>query len=816
MRVIFVIVAVGLLTYTSNAQDGTIKVRGIVKDIHNKPVTGASVVLMADGGNSVPRTAATDSGGIFEFKNLKVDMYILTITSVGYMKFVSPPIPVDGRRPTLALPPIMLGPAEAKTLKDANVTSQKPFVEQQIDRVIVNVDAMITSAGSNALDVLTKSPGVFVGSEGDISLNGKGGVLVLIDNKPTYLSQQDMSNYLKSIPSGMLDKIELFSNPPARYEAAGNAVINIRLKKNGAQGLNGSLTVSYGQGVYWKSNDAFNISYRNKKINVFANLSYAGDRNYSDERFTRYYYNADGSLHTAVLMETRYKNSADAVNARVGMDYFISSKTTWGILLTGLTRPRKDTRGYNSDQYNGLMKLDSAGTGSLDGKYKWRNGGINLNFQHRFDKPGKEINADLDYVRYSSHGDQFSWNSVYLPDGSLADNSVFSYVLPTNIHIYSARADYTHPLNNTAKLEGGVKSSYVSTDNGTWYYDQSGGIATPDYGQTNHFLYKENINSVYANFRKEWRRWGAQAGLRLENTVSRGHLLGNAVIKDSSFERNYTNAFPTAYLSYKLDSVGRNTLVISYGRRIVRPNYQQLNPFLLYRDKYSYSAGNPYLNAAYNNHIELSYRYKHYLSISPFYDKIDGIAFQSTEPAGNIFITRPENLVSGHMVGLSVNLSLSPVKWWMFNLNGNLANVVNKGSLFGQDLDQKATAGGLSLLNQFRFGKSWAGEISGFFRCRTIAGQLVIDPVYSINAGLQKSVWKNKGLIRLKMDDIFYSIRTKDKTTALKLAEAFHTARTDSRVCGLSFTYRFGTESNTRKRNHTAGGTVDEQNRIDN
>lgn len=814
MKLIFALAGIMLFYDVSQAQEIVNKINGIINDAHHMPLAGASVVLVKKKDSLWRKTDIADNEGKFEFDHINEGNYVLTVTSVGYKKYVSEPFSVNAQHSNIILPVISLQPADAIMLKEVAITSKKPLTEQLIDRTVVNVDAMLSAAGNNALEVLAKSPGITVSNDGDISLNGRGGVLVLIDDKPTYLSSQDLANYLKSISAATVDKIEIMTNPPAKYDAAGNSVINIRLKKNRANGFNGSISAGYSQGVYWRSNDALNINYRNKKFNFFGNMNYGSDRNYGDENFSRYFYNADMSPNSTVLMNTAYKYVSNSVNGRVGADYFISPKTTVGIVLTGISRPKNDRLDYSSEQYNADMRLDSVGTGFTNGKYTWKKGGINLNFQYKFDSTGKEISADFDYINYDSHGDQLSRNNVYKTDGAIAGNNDMLYLLPSDINIYSAKTDFIYPIKNHGRVEAGLKSSYVTTDNETVYYSLSGTTQTPDYSKTNHFLYRENINAAYVNVNKDWKRWSVQAGLRMENTQANGRQLGNVVVQDSFFRKSYTNLFPTAYFLYKLDSSGYHTLVLSYGRRIFRPSYQQLNPFLFFHDKYSYTAGNPYLNPCYNYHIEFSYRYRQYLSVSFEYDHVNGIIFQTTEASGNIFITRPSNIATGHYAGIFVNSSIPLAKWWTCNVNARVAQFVNKGIVANAYLDQIINTVGFNVYNQLKFNKNWSAELSGFYWGRMIWAQTVGNALYQVNAALQKTVLKNKGTLRFKIDDIFHSFIPHDKTTNIQQVQAFHTNTTDSRVAGLVFTYRFGIEANGRKRIHNTDGSDAEQGRV--
>ncbi|MBS1504370.1 MAG: outer membrane beta-barrel protein, partial [Bacteroidetes bacterium] len=411
------------------------------------------------------------------------------------------------------------------------------MVEQRIDRTVVNVDAMVTAAGSNALDALSKSPGVIVDANDNISLNGKSNVLVLIDDRPTYMSGQDLAAYLRSLPAGTLDKLELISNPPARYDASGGAVINIVLKKNRAAGFNGNVNLGYSQGFYGRSTDALNINYRTPKFNLFSNLSYSLDQNYSKETFSRYFYNMDGGLNSAQLQNSYYKYNSDGWNGRLGMDYFLDKKTTIGLMLSGNTRPRTDRLVYDNTRYNSNMQPDSSGKGFTSGDYKYRNAGVNLNMQHKFDNPGTELTADLDYVHFYSYGNQLSPLDVYQVDGTLSDEQRREFRLPSGIDIYSGKIDFTHPFQRNGEFDAGIKSSYVSNDNQMNWFDGSGNDLIQNYSRSNHFRYTENINSAYVNLKKSWSRWGIQAGLRVENTNAGGHQLSNPVILDSSFTK---------------------------------------------------------------------------------------------------------------------------------------------------------------------------------------------------------------------------------------------------------------------------------------
>ena len=802
-----------ILPLVSFAQPSGGKITGIVQDAGSRPIPAISVQLLHAPDSTPVKGAVTNDQGKFELKKLKNGTYLLTVTGLGYKRYTSIHLTIDEGHSSLRLPAIILQRTGAKTLTAVAVTAKKALVEEQLDRTVVNVDAMIGNAGSNALDVLARSPGVIVSTDGSITLNGNS-TTVLIDGRPTYLSAADLAAYLRSVPAGVLDRVELMTNPPAKYDAAGATIINIRLKKNRAAGLTGNISTGWNQGVYGRTSDALNLNYHNGKVNLFSNLGYSLYRTYGDEPYQRYFYNDNGSLNNAVLTDNHYKTTSNAWNGKLGMDFSPSANTTCGIVLTGNTRPSNDRLDYISHSYDAGMKLDSTARGYTSGEYSWKSFGANLNFQHRWGTEGKELSTDLDYINYSSKGNKYSPNFVTLPDGTPASELDFQYFAPADIHIYAAKTDYSHPLKGHVRLEAGAKYSYVNTDIATSYYDVSGNIYLPDYGQTNHFIYREHIAAGYATIGKEWKRLSAQLGVRVENTLSEGHQLGNAVIKDSSFSRNYTNLFPTAFFNYKLDSAGNHVLVLRYGRRINRPGYQQLNPFLVYQDKYSYSSGNPYLNPCYNYHIELSWRYKQLLTIGAHLDHVTDIIFSTTSTEGNLFITRPGNIANGHILFMVFNLSLSPAKWWSFNFNGRMGNLVNKSTINAVYLDKSILVGTADLYNQFKFKNGWSAEAQVQYRSRFVSAQNLTKDMCFANAAVQKNIWKDKGSLRLTLEDIFHTRKNHNQTTDIPHTAAFSSHIEDSQRIGLAFNYRFGKAPAQRKRRQNNTGADEEQGRV--
>ncbi|HMH21896.1 MAG TPA: TonB-dependent receptor, partial [Puia sp.] len=562
-------------------------------------------------------------------------------------------MPKKDSMPGLRLPKDSV-PAKVSVLGQVTVTGKRPLTEQKIDRLVINVDAAVTNAGATALEVLEKAPGVTVDKDGHISLKGKQGVLLMMDGKPTYLSGTDLSNLLSSMNANQLDQIEIMTNPPAKYDAAGNSgIINIKTKKNRPRGFNGSFTVGYAQGKYWKTNSSLNLNYRNGSYNLFMNYSFSENRGFTDLHILRRYLATDGKTVNSIFDEPTYLNRKIANNnLKLGMDYFLSSRTTLGVVATGFISPRifdGFSSGYLQD---GLGHTDSTTYTSSLNNSRVVNGAVNLNFRHSFDST-HELTADADYIRYKSTNPQLYGNTTYYPDGTLASSNQLKGDLPSTIDIWSGKMDYSQALKKGLKLEGGWKSSLVETRNAANYFNLSGGNWVPDYGKTNDFNYRENINALYLNLNREIGKWSFQGGLRYENTNYTGHQTGNPQKPDSSFTHQYNSLFPTGFVSWQADKNDQFTL--SAGRRIDRPAYQDLNPFLFFINQYTYNQGNPFLRPQYTTNLELSHIFKGVLTTTLNYSNTEAYFTDLFRTVGDTTIFSRGNLGRLRNAGLSVN-----------------------------------------------------------------------------------------------------------------------------------------------------------------
>ena len=795
------------------AQNGAV-ITGSIQNADGKGIDLVTVLLLSAKDSAVVKTGFTEGNGVFEFTNLKAGHYFIRMSALGYENRATQMISLDSNSKSVQLGVFKLG-ATSKALKEVSISGKKAFIEQKLDRVVVNVDALIANAGTSALDVLSKSPGVIVDQNGNISLKGKSGVTIFIDDKPTYLTGADLESYLQSLPSSSMEQLEIMTNPPAKYDAAGNGgVINIKTKKGTLKGFNGGLNLSVTQGKKTRTINSINFNIRDKKFNYFTNLNYSHNSNFMDLDINRIYRNADNSPKTYFNQNTYANRKGDSYNLKAGADYYASENTTWGIVVTGISRQSTEVKNSRSSLLNSAQVLDSTIAADNINKLNFRNGGFNLNYRHQFDKKGHGITADADYLTYRNKTNQVFYNSSYFADQSLKSQDRLDGALPSNIDIYSIKTDYALPLKNDWKFAAGLKSSYTKTDNVADYRTTVNGLTEQDYDKSNHFLYKENINAGYINFNREMKQLSVQVGLRAENTMSDGNQLGNLLKADSSFKRNYTGLFPTLYLLYKFDTLATHQVGINYGRRIDRPYYEDLNPFLSPLDKFTYYQGNPFLKPSYTQSLELSHTYKSKYTTTLSYSNTKDDVNETIEILEGIYYSRPGNLGRKIVKSLSFNGTFDPAKWLSINLYAELTNITTKTDFYTGKLNTSGTFCYTSANVKLGFGKGWDGELSGNYRTKITDAQFVLGTLWQANAAVQKKLSASTTL-KLSGNDLFYSKINRGIINNLAQTSANWVNKGDSRTAVLSLSYRFGKAFSTPAK-HEESGAESEKNRVKN
>ncbi|HEY5370529.1 MAG TPA: TonB-dependent receptor [Hanamia sp.] len=813
-KIVLFFVFLALSTFKIYAQHSEAIIKGKIEysaDSKNADVATVSLYRLPD--SSLVKISLSDKEGNFEFNRILPGRYFLLATSTGYSGTYSAAISIR-RGDTVTVGVLQLNET-IKILKGVTVALNKPFVERKIDRTIINVDASITNAGTTALEVLEKAPGVSVDKDGNVSLKGKSGVMIMLDGRPTYLSADQLSTLLKNMPSSNIDQIEIMTNPSAKYDATGNAgIINIKTKKNKMKGLNGNISTSLLQSKYTQTNNSLNLNYRTGKVNFFGNYGYSYRKRYQETHIIRKFRDSSSKeIETIFDQNNLATNSWQVHNLKAGMDFYANKKTTLGVVFSGFLNPSDDLSRNQTNLNDGKNKTDSIVIADNTNTGKSNNFSANFNMQHVFDSSGKEFTVDLDYLKYDQITNQALANNYYYPDFShRAPSSQLIGTLPSDVHIYSAKTDFTFPLKHNAKIETGLKSSYVTTDNDALYQDSTSAGYVTDNGKTNHFIYKENINAAYFNYNKQIKKWGIQAGLRAENTNADGNQLGNSTRPDSSFTKNYVDLFPTVFVSYQANK--ENTFSANYGRRIDRPDYEDLNPFYYFLDEYTYEVGNTLLQPQYTDNIEITHTYKGFLSTTINYSKIHNVftdVLKQITSERKTFQTK-ENLSSKDNYGLAISANFPVTSFWNTNLYADVNHDIYYGVIDDGVLNVANTSFLFNMNNQLKFKKGWSAELSGFYRSKAIEGQIVINPLWRMDAGLQKSVLKNKGTLKASVRDIFNSQNFTGRVNYQDI-DVYIQNINNNRTFSLTFLYRFGKPLKNQNQRRS-GGASDEQSRI--
>jgi len=781
----FGLLIMGLLAVvTSFAQE----ISGDVKDQQGKVISGSTVSLLKAKDSSVLKYSVTNNDGHFSFNSIKEGKYLVSVSHVGYAKRYSSIFDFSATADT-KVPSLELTKAAAE-LKGVTVSSKKPMVEVKADRTILNVEGTINATGSDVLELLRKAPGVTVDKDDNLSLSGKNGVQVYIDGKQNPLTGADLANYLKSLQSSQIESIEIITNPSAKYEAAGNAgIINIRLKKNKSYGFNGSANAGWNIATYPKYNAGLNLNYRYKKVNVFGNFNY--NKNKNENIFNLYRTTStDSSFDQHSVMTGRNENKG----FKAGIDYYATRKSTFGIMVNG---------NFSDNRFNNTSKTDIAYIPSkiidrvlvADNSSKGSRDNVNFNLNYRFaDTSGHELNLDADYGFYNGKNNQYQPNDTYDPSGSLKQKEVYNTLTPYEIDIYSVKADYEQNFKK-GRLGYGGKLSYVTNDNTFQRFFETNSGPIED--NHNDFHYTENINAGYVNYNRQFKGVMLQAGLRLENTHSKGHSVGfrydyatgNKVVIDSLLDRDYTNLFPSAAVTFNKNPMKQWTLTFS--RRIDRPSYQNLNPFEFNLDKYTFQRGNPNLQPQYTNSIGVTNVYKYKLTTTLNYSHVTDVFTTIPKSEGSKAFITSENLANQDIVSLNVSYPFQ-YKWYslFFNINSYYSHY--KGTAPDYNVDVDVFSANLYAQQTFKLAKTTTAEVSGFYTAPSIwQGAFKTNGLGSVDIGLQQQLFKGKMTAKATVTDVFKTFHWSAVNQATE-QDIRVNGHWESRQFRLNLTYRFG------------------------
>ncbi|GAA4465950.1 outer membrane beta-barrel family protein [Nibrella saemangeumensis] len=786
-------------------------VSGEVRDAAGRPLEFVTMLLLRANDSTLVKGAISDASGQYTIDNVAAGSYRVATSLVGYQKVFSAVIAVDADHPKVIVP--ALGTKEdTRTLGEVKVTAKKPFIEQLADKTVVNVENSIVSSGGNALEVLEKAPGVQVDSQNDrISLKGRDGVLIMIDGKQTFLSAAEVTNLLRNTPSNSIQSIEIITNPSAKYDAAGNSgIINIKMKRGTNQdGTNGSASLGGGYGRLPKANGGLTLNHRQGNWALFGNYNY--DYREAFGTIDAYRYFKEGNS----VRNKGYRPSEFSGHTfKTGADYFLGKKNTFGFMLNGMVNSNRAQINNDNYLYDSQNSLQSLLTMINTSKRTMQRLAGNVNYKHTFDSSpnggsGKELTMDLDYSRFSINPrDNMVTRTFNAVNEETAPALFQRNTTQSEVIIRAAKLDYVHPLGKSAKLEAGWKSSYVTTDNDVRFEQQTAGDWQIDPNRTNQFVYNETIHAAYLNGSKDWGKWSVQGGLRMEHTNS----VGNSVTMNKVVDRSYTNLFPSVFVTQNISK--DHQLRYSYSRRIDRPSYQDLNPFIYILDPYTFTQGNPFLRPQYTNALQAAYTYKGATNISLGYNRTLDVITHLPEQNDETKVTRQSviNLNTLHNYSLSVGFPVTITKWW--NMRQSIDLYYNKynAEYLNQKLDYSQLAANLTMNHNFVLPNGFTAELSGFYSSPGLYGILKPKSIYAVNMGVQKSFWDKKANLRVNVNDIFFTQKFRGVIDYGNLNLRFLSTG-ETRVVRATFTYNFGNR-NIKSARQRRTSVEDEQGRV--
>ncbi|MEM9547276.1 MAG: TonB-dependent receptor [Bacteroidota bacterium] len=797
MKKLVLLLTFTLVYFSISAQRS---INGILQDQESAPVMFSNVVLYSAADSAMVKVESSNEDGKFSFQNIESGNYYLISSYVGFNDFVSQEI-------ALADSPIDLGVLEMITssvqLETAVVKARRALVEVKPDRTVFNVEGTINSAGDNALELLRKAPGVLVDNNNNISVLSRAGVLIYVDGKRLPLSGDDLTAYLNSLPAEQIDRMDIITNPGAKYEAEGNAgIIDIRMKRDKRHGMNGSLSSTISQGQLMQGNISSMGNYRNKLLNSFGTLGYNGGTRFNKMNFL----NNQNGLQTR---DANYSETeTDGINYRWGTDFFVGKNHTIGFLVSGQNVSSSDISD-NSTEISLLSNptnIDSVLIANNSSSTERDQSTFNLNYA--FDNKKSSLNFDLDYGRYLNDSRYIQPNRYFDATRTEFLSEVLTeYDTPVDIDIYSAKLDYESDFAG-GKLGLGTKFTKVDTDNTFLFYNIVDEQRVLDERTSNEFFYDENVYAGYANYRGQLNeKLNFSAGLRVEVTDAVGDLVAFLPeLQEDPVDLEYTNFFPSAGLTYNL--AYNKTLSLNYGRRINRPDYNVLNPFTVQLNELSFQKGNEKLNPEIVNNIELGYtynfRYNFKLSYSRTTDQITRLIAPDDEDPRAGFITWA-NLADQTIYGLNISAPFGVNDWWNVYMNVSASYLDNQADYGdGAIVDVQAFTYNTYQQHTFTLPGGFTGEISGWFSGPGVwGGVFEYDASYSLNFGLQKKFFNDAMNVKLAANDVTYQTGWSGFSEFDGLL-GFGNGNWDSRRVALSMSYNFG-NSNVKSRRRSTG-----------
>ncbi|QQT30542.1 TonB-dependent receptor [Sphingobacterium multivorum] len=773
-----------------------VKVTGNVRVENNVPLASATAYLMKAKTTVILKAVVTDENGEYQFSDIQAGSYYVDVKMVGYTANKSNVFDIN--KSDYKIPTILLN-TDTRKLQEVAVEGKRPMVESKPGKLVLNVENSPLAAGNNALDIVQRAPGVSLDNNNNLQLMGQSGVSVTIDGRQTYMSGEQLVNFLKSTDGNQIKSVEVITTRAAKDDAEGAVgTINIVLKKNRMEGFNGTFNMTAGRGEKFRGNSSLSLNYKKNNTTVFGSYAYSNEKSHRKLLLDRVIQNKGEKTYfkqRSILDEKEQNHSY-----RFGVEQRTSARNTLTVQFNGSNNIEYNDNDSKTNVGKSFTTLDSLLISTSQFKELFDRYSANLNNEFRIDSNGRKLTLDLDWSKFKS-SKRVGYNNQYF-DGQLdaiTPEEIQRSRMPIGIDIYVAKLDYEQPLSKVSKLEMGAKYSNVTSDNDLTFEDFLNNSWINNEKRTNHFVYKEQIAAGYIDYNNTIGKWGLKVGARGEYTFSDG----NSLTLNKQVKRNYFKLFPNANLTYTLDE--NHILSLGYARKITRPNYRQLNPFDYFIDKLTFERGNPYLNPQFSNEFTLNYtlmqRYNVTLGINDVRDAIVESMGQDSV-LKQTWVIR-ENLGKNLTAYLNLNIPITVSKIWSMNNNITGIHFNFDGMVSGHPLKRKSFLLQATSMHNLKLAKSLSANVNLRYFSPFKYNVYDMKARWDMEIGATKTFKDQRSSLKLAVSDLFNTGNQNLKTNFGDFDSSIRQYQ-DRRVVRLTYSYKFGNLKNNYRKKDTS------------
>lgn len=771
------------------------RVYGTIHDAsvkENLPFVNIVILKLPDSTQVKGGTSGDNGKFSFELPNGK---YTLKVSSLGYNIYTSSPFVISSSQKEKNMGIIYME-ANSTQLEAAEVMVQKPLLEQEAGKMIMNVSASATSDGDNALELLKKFPGVVVDQNDKITYNGQS-IQVMIDNRPTYASGDELANLLKNMSGSEVEKLEAIANPSSKFDAEGTGgIINIKTKRNKTVGFNGSVNAGLGSNMRGKlrTSDGFDLNYRNNDVIVYGKLDYSYNQSENGSRSKAVF--ADGRSFSTNYEEGELwsgEGSGSFINFKGGVDYFLNSKNNFGFSVRHMKGNHEQTGTLNTRV--GIMdSILTSYTQKNKNDWGWGNTNVSLNYQYITDSAlNRFVFVDANWIHQENSGEGYNLIDYYSGNfDRFIYKEGYELIQPLSSTILSLKADYEHPFaNKKSKLEVGTKFSKVKNDNEQIYNVEG----VRDTLRSDRYIYNEDILAAYTMFTHQLSgKTSLQLGLRAEYTFMEGNSL---TVKDSTanLSKGYPGLFPSFNIFHQISP--KHKVDFGYRYRLSRPHFSSLNPFVYRSDANSFRSGNPYLAPEYSQNLSLGYSYNYKLFVNLSYSHSDGVVNYLTafDTTNHTTLSSPSNSGTSDNLTASVNGVLTFFKIWTTQIGAWAYMGQSNIDYFGKQEIRPSRGGSLWFNSELALKNKLSFEVSGWGRPMSKDEFQTSQGMFMLNLGVKKTFFDGKLNLRLSINDVLGTGRWESESYYPDGSYNYSRYEWGGTSIFLRVQYRFGNQS---------------------